>query len=178
MPGAKCVQTIEQFKAACYEGQGCLQQILDGHSPATVLAGKNHMEWYNPFAGLCKVNLFLVVPPGMYQKVKDNRWGAYANNWTGFRSVPGATASDVLNKSVPTKQLAGGTVQEVGGYEKQPGVKYYDPKEPSLNLEFKYNSSETSFIARDGDGVMIGRPNESYSLNVHVKQVAKPRDKY
>lgn len=178
MPSAKLVQTIPQFMKACYEAQGCLQQIMDGHSANTVLAGKNYLEWYRPFDGVYKVNLFLLVPAEMYQKVKEHQWGAYENAWTGFRSVPGKDATAVLNKAAPTKQLSGGTQLEVGGYEKQPGVKYYNPSEPSLNLEFKYNSAECSFIPREGDNVLIGRPTESYSINVHVKQVDKPRDTY
>lgn len=178
MPGAKCLQSTKEFMSACYEGQGCLQQIMDGHKPNTVIAGKSYIEFYSPFAGVSKVNLFLLVPDKLYGEIKAHQWGAYGNDWTGFRSVPGNDASVILNKSKPTKQLAGGTIAEVGGYEKQPGVKYYDAKEPSLNLEFKYNSAECSFIARPADGVLVGRPNESWSLNVHVKQVAKPRNTY
>ena len=176
MPGAKCIQKHTEFMTACYEAQGCLKLIMEGHNPATVLAGKPYMEWYNRIEGMFKLNVFLLVPAPLYKMVKDHQWGAYANDWTGFRSVPEKDGKAILNKTVPTKDLPGGTTLEVGGYEKQPTDKYYSASEPSLNLEFKYNSGELWF--REDGGVVTGRPKLSYGLNVHVKQVAAPRNTY
>ena len=61
-------------------------------------------------------------------------------------------------------------MEEIGGYEKQPGVKYYDADYPSLNLEFKWNTAATVEVNTPAKGKVIV-PKVSYCLNVHVKRV-------
>lgn len=176
MPDAKSIASIREFMLLCYEAQECLKLIMEGHAPDTVLAGKGYMAWDTKIPGLSKVNVFSLAPADLYQSIKDHQWGGYANNWTGFRSVPEKDATAILTKKPPAATLPGGTTLEVAGYEKQSTDRYYDASEPSLNLEFKYCSSELSFL--DVKGVMIGRPKETFCINLHVKQVAKSRQTY
>jgi len=179
MPAAKKLSAPKDFMSLCREAQQCLSQIMTGTSPATVLAGKNYMSWDNRIAGLSKLNVFSVALQTMYDQIKNHDWGKgeSASEWKGFRIVATGDAYIILTKNPPAKPLPGGTTYEVAGYEKQPDDKYYSKDEPSLNLEFKYNSGELSF-AQNTEGVFIGKPKESWCINLHVKQVKDLRDWY
>jgi hypothetical protein len=127
------------------------------------------MEWDQRIPGLFKLNMFILVPPDLYEIIKNYKWGTGGSAWTGFKAVPDGVASDIMHYRVPAVTLPGGTREEVGGYEKQPGVKYYDANVPSLNLEFKWLAVTEVKVKTPAKGeIMV--PKVAYCLNVHVKE--------
>ena len=147
-------------------GEDFLAEIMEKKNPRL----QSHMDWDNRINGLYKLNIFILVPDDLYGIIKDHPWGNGGNSWTGFRGGPGNLASDIMRFHPPAVNLPGGRTEEVGGYEKQPGVKYYDAKEPSLNLEFKWNSGNMVTVVTPKSG-KVTVPEVCYALNVHVKQV-------
>ena len=147
-------------------GQDFLAKIMEGLKPNL----QYHMDWDNRIPGLNKLNMFTLVPDDLYDIVKGHAWGNGGGSWTGFRGGPGNVAYDIMMYHPPAVNLPGGRSEEVGGYEKQPGDKYFNGKEPSLNLEFKWNSGDTVTIDAPRKG-KVTVPKVCYALNVHVKQV-------
>jgi hypothetical protein len=147
-------------------GEDFLAKIMERHNPQL----QRHMEWDNRIKGLYKLNMFVLVPADLYDIIKDHPWGNGGNSWAGFRGGPNATAWGIMNYHSPAVNLPGGLNEEVGGYEKQSSDKYYSASEPSLNLEFKWNSADTVTVTTPKKGKCTV-PEVCYALNVHVKQV-------
>jgi len=149
---------------------------MDGTFAKVAIGGKCYMSYTVHPSSQCfnKLNIFILVRADLYNEIKLQQWAILSNTWTGFRGNPGPPSREIFCNYQDVQQLSGGTQLEVGGYEKQPGDKYYDNSEPSLNLEFKYISKELSIIHHQ-DGLVRRFPKEAYILNAHVKQVEHPR---